>query len=148
MSDHRLAPALNIDAPIAISKNRPIWIAVSLHNPYGTAMLVNGRLLVDKADGQPDRHEIELTVTGPGGESLNFAANINAPTPGDEDFVEIAAGGDHSRDIRLDTYFDMKKPGRYSVTVSYSNSVAMTRAGVEAFVGEVGTLPVRVVVGR
>ena len=148
MSEHRLAPALKIHAPIAMTKNRPIWIGVSLHNPFGKAMLVNGRLLVDKADGQPDRHELELAVTGPQGQPLDFAANVNAPEPGDNDFVEIAAGGDHSRDIRLDTYFDMKKPGAYSVKVSYSNSVAMTRSGVEAFVGEVQALPVRVFVGH
>ncbi len=148
MSEHQIAPALNIIAPIATTQNRPVWIVVSLHNPLGKTMLVNGRLLVDTADGQPERHEIELAVTGPGGEALDFAANINAPAPADEDFVEIAAGADHSRDIRLDTYFDMKKPGAYSVKVSYSNSVAMTRSGVEAFVGEVQALPVRVFVGH
>jgi hypothetical protein len=79
---------------------------------------------------------------------LDFAANINPPSPGDEDFIEIAAGEDHSRDIRLDTYFDMKAPGPYSLNVSYSNSVEMTRSGVEAFVGEVQARPVRVFIGH
>jgi hypothetical protein len=148
MSEHRLAPALSITAPVAISQNRPVWIAVSLHNPFRMPMLVNGRLIVGGADGQPESHELELAVTGPDGNPLDFAANINPPSPSDEDFVEIAAGEDRSRDIRLDTYFDMKVSGAYSLSVSYANSVGVTRAGVEAFVGEVQALPVRVYIGH
>ena len=148
MSAHRLAPALNITAPVATSQNRPVWIVVSLHNPFREAMLVNGRLIAGRPDGPPESHELELAMTDPEGNTLPFKGNTNPPSPGDQDFVEIAGGGEHKRDIRLDTYFDMKAAGAYSLTVNYANSVGMTRSGVEAFVGEVQALPVRVYIGH
>jgi len=147
MSAEHLAPELKVIAPIAMATSRPMWLLVSLHNPTEETLLVNGRMVVGRADGAPDRREIDLKVSGPGGVEMEFTANTQAPAPGDGDFVEIPAGGQHMKEIRIDAFFDMKQPGRYSVTVSYSNSVAMSRGGAEAFVGKVDALPVRVVVG-
>ena len=147
MSEDRLAPTLKVIAPIAMARNRPLWIMVSLHNPFEETMLVNGRMLVGKVDTAPECHEIELTLTGPKSEAIDFAANISPPPPTENDFVEIPAGGELTREIRLDVCFNMTTPGKYNLKVNYSNTVEMARAGAEAFIGKVEALPVRLVVG-
>jgi hypothetical protein len=85
-------------------------------------VLVNGRLAVNSRWAPEPMREVVFTVVGPSGKPLRFGAKIRIGHPRPEHFRTLAPGESVETTCRLDRYFSLTEPGRYSVSAAYAST--------------------------
>ena len=118
-------------------KSEQIYVNFTLENKGRKPVYVNKRFHVNSEDSPKKKKEVYFIVTGPSGEKLPYRRTYDTGFPKTDYFVLLKRGekAASERKKSLKTYFDIKKPGTYTVTAVYKN-VYGEEIGVDAFKGE------------
>jgi len=92
---------------------------VYLINTSESRQVVNSRFALN-APGQPG--ELELELTGPSGQAVLFAADVNVGKPRGADFTVLAPTKLVGKQYGLRFYFGLTEAGEYAVTAKYHNT--------------------------
>jgi hypothetical protein len=104
--------------------SQPITGTVSLVNPGSDPQTANTRLAINRASAPAPFRDVVLTLTGPDGATLPFAARVNIGAPKEKDFSVLAPGATVERHFDLARLFQLTAPGPYALTATYHNAHA------------------------
>ncbi len=103
-------------------------------------MVVNARLALN---GPKRQGEVVLKVVGPNGKSIPFSARVRiGPPDRKEQFATIAPAACVGREYELGTYYKFDRPGKYTITGTYTNKSSGDDLGLDAWTGELQAEPV------
>lgn len=111
---------LSLDKTI-YQPNEAVSALISLKNVGNKDLVVNRRMTVNFSAAPNKFRDISFTITGPSGETVPFAARINARPPTEKDFVSLSPGETIETTINIQRLHHMTDIGPYSVSAVYQN---------------------------
>lgn len=99
-------------------KGDPVNCTMTLTNTSRNNLVINNRFLVNHPMGT---REVSFQIIGPDLELVPLVVKINASIKSRK-FGVLHPGQSDSHDIELSYYFEMGKPGKYSVVGYYENT--------------------------
>jgi hypothetical protein len=123
---------------------------VTLANFTQQPLVVNKRLRMIPDYRYREAYELWFHVIGP--DSMPIAPikvmeNWRRWYITPEDFVELPAGGQWQQEVTLSSYFDFES-GMYQIVAEYHNDYDGQQFGLDAWTGELRSLPLEVLVGE
>jgi hypothetical protein len=111
-------------APASARVGAAIVAKVTLQNVGGTPRLVNARLALNSLHAPAPFREVLLSIHTPDRIESRFVCKINIGHATEDDLVELAHGASVSARYDLHRYYDLARPGPYTVQASYASSLA------------------------
>ena len=127
----------------------PINSLVRLRNAGSEAVKVNGRLAINTPYAPEEMRDIAFAVSDPSGAVVDFQLKVNVGAPADNEFKTLQPGEVIEQSYNLARYYDLKRPGTYSVQAAYQNqSEPGMPPGTSVWKGEVKSAEARFAVQR
>ena len=105
----------------SFAPGEPINGKITLRNAGSDAVKVNGRLALNTPYAPEEMREIAFVLSDPSGAPLDFRAKVNVGAPKDDEFKTLQPGEAIAQSYNLAKYYDLRKPGTYSVQAAYQN---------------------------
>ena len=126
----------------------PILGQLRLRNGGSEAVKVNGRLAINTPYAPEEMRDIAFAVSDPAGVVLDFQLKVNVGEPADDEFKTLQPGEVIERRFDLARYYDLGRPGVYSVRVEYQNqSEPQSPNGTPVWKGAVASPVMQFVIG-
>ena len=146
------APSLLLRTPKRdCRKGEKIVVIVTLANFTQQPLVVNKRLRMIPDYRYREAYELWFHVIGPENTPIapikvmeNWRQLYITP----EDFVELAAGGQWQQNVTLSSCFDLSQRGVYQIVAEYHNDYDGRQFDLDAWTGELRSLPLEVVIGE
>ena len=94
---------------------------VTLRNAGGEPVMVNARLALNTAFAPAEYREVAIVISDPHGAPVLFEAKVNIGSPADRDFKTLQPGESVEHRYDLAAYYDLQKPGTYTMQAIYHN---------------------------
>ncbi|MBL8096443.1 MAG: hypothetical protein JNL73_19850 [Anaerolineales bacterium] len=99
--------------------NDALMATLTLRNDSEAAVLVNTRLVVNRAGAPAGFRDVSFNVTGPDGEALPLAVKVNVGAPQPQHFQLLGPGESATRTVELHRLFALRKAGDYAIAAVY-----------------------------
>jgi hypothetical protein len=109
---------------------------VTLRNAGSEPVTVNGRLALNAAFAPKDYRDVALLVSDPQGAPVPFEAKVNIGSPAARDFKTLQPGEAVQHRYDLASFYDLQKPGTYSLQAVYQNQSEPGTGNGAAWKGE------------
>lgn len=120
------------------TKGETVEGKVTLRNAGSEPVKVNGRMALNAPFSPDEFREIALTLNDPAGRPLDFQTKVNIGEPAAGDFKTLKPGEAIEQSYDLGHFYDLQKPGMYSVQAVYQNQAEPAAPnGTSVWTGEV-----------